>query len=468
MSQGFFESDDDYRERTSREADERTIEDSTGSAPSKGWFENDDNYRERISREADERTVEDSTGSAPSKGWFENDDDYRERISREADERTVEDSTGSAPSKGWFEGDHNYETRVRREANEHTIERDTGSAPKKGWFEGDHDYRSRIAHEAREIRARERPESTAESDSDSSSSYGGDSGYSSGGSSSSGTSTGSGGAVVALLILAVVAVAVLSKTTNGTSSTQTGQAVSVTGSSSNQPQTPTDIFANTTLLYTSHMSDWAIYFGRGESGQCQYFAQQFEARGGATARGTKSYSINSLGSAKWQISTQGTKPDDVSNIVFWINSLNPRAPDNQTVIEASGNIYDRNGKPMWPNGERDMKLTFRRGNTIPSTPAQEMPPVQLPRYDLGRADEDLNRVYQKLTAILPANKLQRLREAQRDWLKFRDTEAARIARQGGAVGGSAYYDMFCAPAAKLTRERTEVLRGYLANPNDIP
>ena len=235
MSQGFFESDDDYRERTSREADERTIEDSTGSAPSKGWFESDDDYRDRISQEADERTVEDSTGSAPSKGWFESDDDYRDRISQEADERTVEDSTGSAPSKGWFESDDDYETRVRREANEHSIEDDSGSSPKQGWFEGDHDYRSRIAHEARELKARQRAESPPDSDSGFSSSYDGDFGYSSSG--SSGSSTGSGGAIIALLILAGIVVAVFAAFNSNSSSTSRQQSIDVPAPQTTAPVT---------------------------------------------------------------------------------------------------------------------------------------------------------------------------------------------------------------------------------------
>lgn len=125
-----------------------------------------------------------------------------------------------------------------------------------------------------------------------------------------------------------------------------------------------NIFANTTLLYASHMSEWTIYFGGGESGQCQYFAQQFEGRGGGTSRGTNSYSINSLGNAKWQISIQGTKHDDVSNIVFWINSIDLQVSDNQTIIEASGNIYDYNGTPMWPSDEREMDFVFRRGKHL--------------------------------------------------------------------------------------------------------
>jgi hypothetical protein len=41
MGQGWFESDEDYRTRMTQEANERIVEDSTGSAPKQGWFENE-------------------------------------------------------------------------------------------------------------------------------------------------------------------------------------------------------------------------------------------------------------------------------------------------------------------------------------------------------------------------------------------------------------------------------------------
>ena len=151
--QGWFESDDDYRQRVAEEANERTIESATGAAPKQGWFESHDAYAERIASEAHERIIEQSTGSAPTQGWFEDDLGYRERIRHEADARIVEDATGSSPNQGWFESEVDYDSRLRREANEHIVGRGTGSLPRQGWFEGDHDYRSRIAHEAREIRA---------------------------------------------------------------------------------------------------------------------------------------------------------------------------------------------------------------------------------------------------------------------------------------------------------------------------
>lgn len=151
--QGFFESDEDYRDRISREADERTIENVSGEAPRQGFFESDNDYRARISREADEHTVEDSTGDAPSQGFFESDRDYRDRVSHEADERTVEDNTGDAPRQGFFESDDDYHDRVAHESNESVIERATGDSPRQGFFESDDDYQSRVSQEADEIRS---------------------------------------------------------------------------------------------------------------------------------------------------------------------------------------------------------------------------------------------------------------------------------------------------------------------------
>lgn len=152
-TQGFFESDDDYRERISLEADEQTIENATGEAPSQGFFEGDDDYRERIRLEADEATIEDVTEEEPSQGFFEKDDDYVERITLEADERIIEDLGEEAPSQGFFESDSAYRERIAIEADECTIEDATGDAPSQGFFESDDDYHDRISKEADEHRA---------------------------------------------------------------------------------------------------------------------------------------------------------------------------------------------------------------------------------------------------------------------------------------------------------------------------
>lgn len=161
--QGMFESDDDYAERMSREADEGRIERTTGDAPSQGIFESDGRYEHRISREADEDTIEDSTGSSPRQGIFESDSRYEDRIEREAHERTIEDVTGDAPSQGLLESDEEYEHRIERESDEATIERATGERPSQGFLESDSSYEERISREADEH----------DSDSSSSSSSGG-------------------------------------------------------------------------------------------------------------------------------------------------------------------------------------------------------------------------------------------------------------------------------------------------------
>lgn len=204
--QGWFESDDDYRSRVAQEANEHTIENSTGSAPSRGWFESEENYGDRIAQEANEHRIEDSTGSAPSQGWFESSESYSDRIAQEANERTIEDSTGSAPSQGWFESANDYDTRIRKEANEQIVEGGVGSAPKQGWFEGNHDYRSRVAHEAREVKARERSKSSTSSGSDSLSTYN----ENESGASSGGTSSDSSGGVILAVVVGLAFAALLS------------------------------------------------------------------------------------------------------------------------------------------------------------------------------------------------------------------------------------------------------------------
>lgn len=216
MSQGFFESDEDYRSRMTQEANERVIEESTGSAPSQGWFESDEDYRSRISQEASERIIGDSTGSAPSQGWFESDDDYRTRVSREANERIIEDSTGSAPTQGWFESDNDYRSRLRQEAHERIIEGSTGSSPSQGWFETQGEYRRRITLEARENRAKGKDSVKATDDRGTGSSIDArdNTGNSpSSASSSSASSNGLGAFFLVLLVAAGIAVAIWSKAT---------------------------------------------------------------------------------------------------------------------------------------------------------------------------------------------------------------------------------------------------------------
>jgi uncharacterized protein YecT (DUF1311 family) len=55
-----------------------------------------------------------------------------------------------------------------------------------------------------------------------------------------------------------------------------------------------------------------------------------------------------------------------------------------------------------------------------------------------------------------------LRNAQRAWIIWRDTEAEYIGRHGGAVGGSALRGDFAVAQLKLINERIAVLKAYAA------
>lgn len=150
--------------------------------------------------------------------------------------------------------------------------------------------------------------------------------------------------------------------------------------SSSQLPSPAS-FANTTLLYSSHISDWAIYFDPSQPEICQYRIQQFEARGGANSQGTALYEINSLGDNKWQILIQKISPNTINaynfknpefdhtdtfdfKIIFWTHSFNLQSLDGQPVIAATGNVYDEQGTPMWTDNERSMDLIFQRGKNF--------------------------------------------------------------------------------------------------------
>ena len=89
------------------------------------------------------------------------------------------------------------------------------------------------------------------------------------------------------------------------------------------------------------------------------------------------------------------------------------------------------------------------------------PPGTEEQAAVDRANGDLDKVYKQLMAKLEAEQQKSLKEAQRAWIKWRDAEADIIARVGGAIGGSAMRVDYANAQAKLIKERTEVLRGYL-------
>jgi uncharacterized protein YecT (DUF1311 family) len=79
--------------------------------------------------------------------------------------------------------------------------------------------------------------------------------------------------------------------------------------------------------------------------------------------------------------------------------------------------------------------------------------------DLERADKEMNRVYQRLLAMLDNEGKEKLRLAQRAWLKFRDAQAsfdADVFRGGSAAG---ILDL--GARLELTTSRTQSLEGAI-------
>ena len=74
------------------------------------------------------------------------------------------------------------------------------------------------------------------------------------------------------------------------------------------------------------------------------------------------------------------------------------------------------------------------------------------------ADRALNATYAKLLAQGSPGGRTRLRTAQRDWLKFRDSDCAA---RTGSRGGSAYSMMLSLCLATLTEARTKQLKAAL-------
>ena len=211
MGQGWFESDDDYQQRMSREANEATVERLSGSAPRQGFFESDEDYASRITDEANSAVIEHYSGDSPRQGWLESDSDYRHRIAEEAHESTIESLSGSAPRQGWLEDSDDYRHRIRHEANAALLE-GLGEAARQGWFESDSDFRSRVSLAARELRAEQGWSSDERSLGEGSgggsysspySGTAGSGGYSSGSSSSDGSSG------IWLLVLGLLAIPIV-------------------------------------------------------------------------------------------------------------------------------------------------------------------------------------------------------------------------------------------------------------------
>jgi len=79
--------------------------------------------------------------------------------------------------------------------------------------------------------------------------------------------------------------------------------------------------------------------------------------------------------------------------------------------------------------------------------------------DYQKADKELNRVYKKLTAMLDATGVAKLKKAQRAWLAFRDAEMAFAGDE--MRGGSAEPLLIYGAATRITEARTKQLNTAL-------
>lgn len=79
----------------------------------------------------------------------------------------------------------------------------------------------------------------------------------------------------------------------------------------------------------------------------------------------------------------------------------------------------------------------------------------------GKADAEMNRLYQQQMAYLGAERKKRLQASQRAWLKYRDS-ACLYETGPRAESGSIWPMQTALCQAAFTRERNETLRKYVA------
>jgi uncharacterized protein YecT (DUF1311 family) len=90
------------------------------------------------------------------------------------------------------------------------------------------------------------------------------------------------------------------------------------------------------------------------------------------------------------------------------------------------------------------------------------PPGTAELAAVDAANAQLDAVYKQLMGKLDPEVQTVLKEAQRAWIKWRDSEAMLIARAGGALShGSALRVDYANAQTKLIKERTEVLKEHM-------
>jgi uncharacterized protein YecT (DUF1311 family) len=76
-------------------------------------------------------------------------------------------------------------------------------------------------------------------------------------------------------------------------------------------------------------------------------------------------------------------------------------------------------------------------------------------------DKEMNRIYNKLKQILPADDFEKLQASQREWIKYRDMEIEAINSIYSKMDGTMYIPMNVNAIMELTRARTLQLQSYL-------
>ena len=80
---------------------------------------------------------------------------------------------------------------------------------------------------------------------------------------------------------------------------------------------------------------------------------------------------------------------------------------------------------------------------------------------LTKADQELNRSYKQLITRLSEKNRRRLRDSQRAWLSYRD-KACNYEVGPSTEGGTLWSMEEALCEEKLTKQRNEILRGYVA------
>ena len=83
--------------------------------------------------------------------------------------------------------------------------------------------------------------------------------------------------------------------------------------------------------------------------------------------------------------------------------------------------------------------------------------------DYAVADKRLNQVYQQLMGQLRGEQKQRLIQAQRTWIQFRDQNCRFVSSQ--ALGGTAEGLFFTNCLTKVTQQRTQDFQDYISEFN---